>query len=695
MLFRARVLQKEYNMKYKKIKYWLIFSIAIFISLPLTSKAALNNYWPMQLGNWWTYEITEFDYSKFNLWKANFQGSGTSSIKNTCTSANEPVNLLGSKIALTVVPNPGYNRFNTTRYVQFFKEDGAAYHGPVFCQPPADNPNSWNLHWYMHNPVYYNGNYWLGSEGGVRFSRSALNGENLSAGDPLLERYSSISSFGKFPKELRFHSGAGRTPQYGTNSLGLPGYTYLPLENVPDVSNINQRVNSDFRYDFGMGWNPAWTISNPIDFRIMTNTYSNDWTEDNKMTWEMEFIPLKARDVLIKNVIPQDTDVMSVVIFEPYYRTAQSIGSNSEIACENWYFAENIGLVKLSETIVAVLPDDPDLEKTKQLCFYQFKTNFESSQNLNDHGIIFSDLEPYMQDINLMKYSYPINSFEITGYEIKNNPSTDELGFHSPDAASLNDFPESNSIEYFSNGRWWVFKQNGEIWSEGNLYDTWRNSGITGWTGSSGGLIYPWTNNGPDAVENGSDINYLFGAKGIVVNDGVYWFRNSGAAQPFDAPSGYLRDLLPGYYQLFGDNTDRLGIAVTGNNEIFIEKDGTYLYYGKDGSGNIYLKLNGRNADLSGWQQAPAISGTRPFSPDTMMYGAVFNQDYNSSARADQSPISSTNQLIIFQGGRAWVKYGYTGSWETWRGHLKSGYSIQDNPPDTIPPAAPQGLSVQ
>lgn len=627
------------------------------------------NYWPVQLGNYWNYQVTEPTpgafLAEYDKWVANFQGNSTG-VRNpgrTCTSIQRPNDLIGSKVSTEVMPSLGTNRFNSSRFIQFYKEKGSAYHGPKYCNIINNNAeNSWNLQWYIKNPFFIDGKWWLGSEGGMRMARTVFNGSSSMASNQR-EWKSQVYRYGDFPKDVGFNSGAGRFPGVLSTGSIIPGYTYLPLSDIPNLSNTSSRVVSDFVYNFKMGLGYSSHIQN-------RSTYLNDNPNGNRILWEMEYTRLKASDVLRNySLVGANTEVLSIIFFEPYFRGVTRLSDYDEMACENWYFVNNVGLVKLTHNIVAVIPgDDANLTKTRQLCYYQFKDVFQKSLDAVDRTITFSDIQPYLADIDNKKYSYPNNTFEITSFMINQNSNQDVLGFHSPDAATVSDYPQPGSVEYYSNGLFWDFYPNGLIWAQGNLESVWKgNSYIKGHIdpNGTGTMIYPWTNKGPDAIENGSDIQLLFNNNSIVINDGVYWFRNPGSTtpNPFSAPSGYIKDLFPGYYSRFGNDTNRLGVAVTGFNQVFIQKDGRYLYYGLDASNHLTLKSEGWNRDLPKWQQAPKISGSLPFEIDTMMYGSVMSP--GSAMVPTQQPISN-KQLILFQQGKVWVKYGYSGEFEKW-----------------------------
>lgn len=647
-------------------------AIALKAGFRLKSKAdgIQNSYgkstawWPVELGNWWVFSVTELDKEAVKKWDANFIGNQGSigPGQHGCTDPefNWVDDVVGSKVAMEVMPSSGYNRFNTTRYVQFYKESAGAYHAPKYCGLLPESPEGWNLQWYMHNPVYYGNNWWQGSEGGIRYERVALDGRTTDPSNLITN--TEFASLGKFPKTLEFLNGAGRYPQIEQSGNGLPGYSYIPLYKKPNQRNTANEVVPDFSYDFAMGYNPRNS-----DFRHYQSNYLNA-VSDKPLRWDLEFVPLKARDVLSNPVIAPDTSVLGILVFEP---AGASLSVGNEIACEAYYLAKDIGPVKMTHSIVAVMPNDPDLAITRQLCFSLFKSDFQHSLRREDHNISFSALVPYQTEIDKMSYNYPRNTFELLQYKRYSNPQSDKLGYHTP-AASFNNFPEANTQEYFSNGRFWVYKANGDLWAEGNLQSTWEPKNVQGLVDPDGSdvMVYPWSKSGPQAVTNSQDIQNLLGAKGIVINQGVYWLRDSGDQNPFAKAPGYIKDIFPGYYELFGNDTARLGITTTGNNQIFLEKDGTYLYYRKNQSGGLEIYLQGRNADLDKWQLAPTISTNKPFYPDGMMYGNLFSSAYYDPNSMCQ-PLGSEKQLIIFQKGAAWVKYDYTGDWETWENQVK------------------------
>lgn len=641
------------------------------------------NWWPQELGNYWTYEVTEFDSAEFALWEQNFRGLRTGVGQRDCsgTFGDYKRTTLGTKLAMTINPSMGYNRFYTGRFLQFYKESPAAYHAPQYCDMTlrADGQNSWNLQWYTHHPFYFKNQYWYGSEGGVWFQRAVRDGRATSD-STLLEKNAEISVFGLFPKNQGWHVGGGRYPAVDFSWHSLLGYTYIPLNQLLTIPNSTSEVVPDVSYEFGVG-----SISDASEFRTAINSYLNDYRY-NKLIWDLEYLPLKARDVLTKNAIPGDTDVLSVMFFEPLYRdlTQTILPEKEEMACENWYFAKNIGLVKVSHSIVAVLPNDPFLSNTRQLCFWIFRDDFIHSTDLATRDTDFRSLSPYISDIAQFVYSYPVNSFELTASKRYKNPNSDALGFHSPGAASLVNYPEANSLELFANGRFWVYTPDGKLWTEGSLFDVWKNNSIVGhsivYKGQSL-TVYPWTDDGPDAVENGPDVVSLFGTQGIVINNGVYWLRNPGTPTPFAGASGYLRDLLPDYSGVFGDDTDEIGVSGTGNGQLLVTKNGLYLLYGK--SGNSLVKMaSGKIFELPKWSEAPRISGRLPVTPDTLFYGKVFNETFNVSPTKADNPILSLQQLVVFQKGAVWTKFGVDGGWEDW-------HPFPSTPPFPTPSASP------
>lgn len=641
-------------MKIRTIVIFLCFYI--FLKHTTIVFATEKNYWPQQLGNYWVYEVTQFNANEFSLWEQNFSGNSTGVGKRDCSGAfgDYKNTTLGSKVAMVLYPSMGYDRFFTSRYLQFYKESAAAYHGPQYCNLGAGTAEStgWNLQWFSHNPFFFNGQYWFGSEGGVRFYRAAPDGRTASPS--LLESKSEISGFGKFPKSSGLHGGGGRTPVTNSPWQGVPGYTYIPLNNPPNSPNSSTAVNPDVHFEFGMGFIP------PKDnFPISISSFLNDWLRD-PLIWDLEYIPLKAANVLTKNQLPADTDILSIVFFEPQQEKA----AGTEYACENYYFAANIGLVKLSHSIVTVLPDDASLDKTRQLCFYLYRSDFTNSIDPAKRNTNFQVLTPYLTDINKFKYSYPLNSIELINSKIYNNPAADVFGFHSP-AASSTSVPEANSIEFFSNGRYWLFKPNGELYTEGNVHDTWANSNVTPQT-VSGKTVYPWTDNGPDEIESGADVQFLLGASEIMVNGGAYWLRNPGTQNPFNNPNGLFADLFPAYGEKFGNDTKNLAIAGTGSNNLFLTKNGYYFLYGKNNESQLSVISEGLLKYFTNWQEAPYVSGKKPNAPDSMMFGKFLDENNNQSPTKQNNPIKSDKQLIVYQQGLVWVKYGLNGDWEKW-----------------------------
>lgn len=648
-------------------------------SVPNTANASSStNYWPQQLGNYWIFSLKGFDGIEVINWSLNFRGKSTginASPKLNCTSTqiNRMMNAVNTKTAWVVYPSSGLNRFVSSRYVAFYKESEVAYHGPKYCNLSPDPPNSWNLQWYMNNPVYdsASNNRWIGSQGGMRMNRSTTN----------LVQNSDIAQYGNFPKSLTLYNGNGRYPKttshYDTSQnkwipdnpsqTGLPGYSYLPLSSIPYQANTVNAVVPDFVYDFGMGYGPTHT-----EFAWRMSTYMN-MSFTGKLTWNLEYLDLQAADILSQQSlgstgIPATAKVLGVIFFEPNYKNEPALVENDEIPCEAYYFVPNVGPVKVSHSIVSVLPNDPTLSKTRQLCYYLYRNEINKSQARKGQPYVtFTDLAGYMSGIQANYYSYPVNSMELVAYKIYADPSADSYGFDSPTEASLMDAPQPNSQIYIKNGKYWIYTPNGLLYSEGSIQTAWLGKAYP--CSINGATVYPWSNNGPDGLEYGADLLTNTGRKGIVINDGCYWLHNPGDSLPGPFYEyGRVSDYFPGYSARFGNDTNNLSISGTGIGQILLVKDGYYMYYRKV-NGAMQLGQQGYLYELSGWStSSPTVSGVHPIVPDAMMYGAVLNQSYNE---LPGYPIPSAQQLIVFQKGAIWVRYGISGPWETWNGQLR------------------------
>jgi len=637
------------------------------------------NYWPMELGNYWIFEVSEFNDKQFDLWKKNFKGNNTGvnaispnlplncNSSDTCTSSN----VIGTKVAMVVNPTSGLNRFSTSRYVQWYKESPCAYHGPKYCNLIAGAPNSWNLQWYMRNPVEYSGQSWLGSEGGIRFNRAVKNGLLEQSGSSNLERASEVGRFGKFPKSTTFNSGAGRFPQKNT---GFPGYSYLPLNKIINMPDTRSEVKTDFSYTFGMGSfiNDTNQNTDPNNtFRLGRNSLINT-VHQYDLGFDLEYVELKASDVLTrnKNLLSPNTDVLEVIFFEP-------VAGSKESACEAYYFAKNVGPIKMTHSIVADLPgDDARRDKTRQLCFSLFKDDFQKeAARKKTYLPNFAVLDSHKTAINNMEYTYPKNSFELITVNRKVNPTSDALGFHSPTAASVSDLAGPNSQMYIANGRYWIYDKNGVLYMEGSIEDAWKLRNPKGMINKeTRQTIFPWTDKSPDAIEYEGDIPKVFGSKGIIVNNGFYWLHNPNTSLPFDAnKTGSVIDLFPAYTSIFGNSTDNLGLSSTGFGQVLLTKDGKYAYYAQGSGNKLTLIRSGNISAQEKWKNAPKISGQSPLTPDTLMYGDFLDNKYITSNNQSftASTIKSENQLLVFQKGAIWIKYGIEGDWEDWAGHLK------------------------
>jgi len=644
----------------------------------LEESPSSNNYWPQQLGNYWILSLNAFDETELRNWAANFRGnrtgvSGTITHLN-CTEADfdEMLGAAGSRAAWSIYPTSGFNRFVSSRYVTFYKESEVAYHAPKYCNLLDEPSNSWNLQWYMNNPVFdaASNNTWMGSQGGIRILRSATD----------MVQNNDIAQHGDFPKSTTLYNGSGRYPQTSAHydavkeqwvpdsaaQTGLTGYSYLPLSFTPYQTNTLNSVVTDFSYDFGMGYGPTYT-----NFTWRMNTYLN-MSYTGKLTWNMEYLKLQAADILseqalLSTTIAPTATVFGVVFYEPYYRNRPSLVENDEAACEAYYFIPDVGPVRISHSIVAVLPgDDASLSKTTQFCYYLYRDEINKSQERKGlPPVDFSGLADNMDEIQLNYYHYPVNTMELVAYKVYTDPTADRYGFDSP-AASLMDIPQPNSQIYIKNGNYWIYTPDGLLYMEGKIQDAWSSKAPA--CSINGGDLYPWSNGGPDGLEYGPDFLTNTGRKGIIINDGCYWLHSPGdAAGPF-FEHGLVRDYFPEYFAQFGDDTDDLAVSGTGNGQMLLVKDGYYMYYQKVGEA-MQLGLHGYLRDLSGWNTSPpTISGVRPLTPDAMMYGPILSQSYND---LPDYAIPAENQLIVFQQGAIWVRYGFSGPWETWNGQLR------------------------
>lgn len=583
----------------------------------------VKNPWPMQLGNQWEYRVS-IDEDEFRTWTArrgsDCEGFDFSAINDSTTR-------------LTVMPANGVNRFYTSRFVRFEKQNGGAYHGNKFCNYIPEAPNSWNLRWYMRHPIADAGTdkpvRWMGSEGGVRWARSVL---NVTQG---------------YPKETTFHSGKGRTPIYeGGRMNGLPGYTYLPLTAFEGQANSPNGVVADVVYAQDMGG----PVENHDELMNLLINEEFENSDEGRIDWKLEYVGTKVKHVLTEPVagLDPDTKVLGVLFYEPYKRSPDA-------ACEAYYFAENTGLIRVDASRVRVVPNDS--QWSEQLCYSLFRLRDDAGRSVFAvPDVIFNADDP------AMAFHDPVTSMQATSFSLVKNQNQDGLGFHSPDAASMISLPQPNTQLYMSNGKYWYFLSSGELHLHGSVKDAWKGKApeVDG--------VYPWSNAGPQAIEYEGAMPLLLGqGQGLVVNRMKYWVHDY-TTKTFPA-AGRVNDLFPGFPWT---DTHRLGITTDGVDKIFMTKDGHYVYYQRVGGRFQKVPgLEGKLWDLPKWGLAPSIGGhatvfdaLRPAdNPDTMMYGELITPD-------DGPEATTTKDLLVFKKGAAWLRYGLDGEWERWAGHM-------------------------
>jgi hypothetical protein len=581
---------------------------------------AYYNYWPMNLNNWWRFKQT-------NSYIAGRGNCGE-----------------GEYTAWWVIPPDLYARGIASRTLSMKKTHPCAWN---FVEYPDE------IRWHIANPVYFNAangtaSHWWRQWG---ISRRAETTALISPTDVINNLPYNKNIGSKYFKTSGTHVIASDMRVLNNNTGPQVPYSLFAYKRFD-----GELLNID-----------------PFYFSCLTDSLQ-------------KFVPDKHLDLetcgqlagLNHNIYGGDrwnTTVQEVVLNPVNYPGLQKLGYGSPlyankvtyfevgrgqnqmvdwVACEQWYFAPNVGPVQIDATVFTNAAGAyNNLEATKSRCQQlNFETHFSTNSYPND--------VKYMTRVRL----------DEAGLDLSGN---DPYGFDSPAAAANYNY---EWLQYFKNGWWWTYSiATGELMQTGRLIDVWGPNGSKAPAVSiNSQAVYPYTSSEKmSAVWSPGFISGVMGMTGkfLIFNSGAYFIQNPGATTvwPHYGPaSSLLAGFAPynGVYPFTNNGPDAIDETENINELIIINQGIAWIWNQSGKHGPFALSSIPNYAN-----NAPAIRGIKPLQPQAIV--EFKNGSYLSPAvyfpgkTETSSPqlVPNDKQAVIFQQGRTWVNY-HNGQWEAY-----------------------------
>lgn len=584
-------------MTHKYIVLTLFLLISLIVAPNKVSAADNQNYWPMDFGNWWEFGLEE---------------------------APKGVNCgLNERSTFYVQPPDLINHAIASRTVVNYKTDRCMYNWPNYPRTTS---------WHIGIPPTFKTidgetTAWMRQWG----IKNYLNVVNDS--DPEVNIVNSkvfnlpFNNNNNYSKPLSFFSADMRVK--AQKSQSQDPYSFFPynssaIGNLLQVKHKTCLAGKNISDAFQMDADRCRSISNR---EVEWQTFS-------------EIVNLRKEKI---DAIPGtgNIQVRKVTFFEQ---------SSNHIACENWYYAPNIGPVMIHAAAFYPISN-------KSLALQRCK-NFDFSANQPNNNQVKS-----------------INKLVLKRYSVPSTASTD-FGYNSP--AGVMKQP-NGQILFADNDRFWTYSmKNGMLTFTGKLEDVWGNSGSKA-PGVKVGIntIYPYKMGdgkkyalvySPELVSSMTGTN----GEALIFNQGAYWVQQNGG-KPVWKKSGLtwqlLKDAKPyvsGSQKIYPYSNYGPQAAATNknNNGIVLVNQGVSWVWNSKGIAGPY-----KISDNPHFKNAPTLGGQKPFSPESMVQ--FHNGEYLSTPTAKQQ--------IIFQNGAVWINYN--GKNKSWQVNENSG----NNTPSLLP----------
>jgi hypothetical protein len=607
-------------------------------------------YFPLQLGNWWVYRAINVP--------ADFTGT-----EDNCDG------LLGSKVAITVEPPDGANRYEASRVLHIMKEHHCDYHFPV--RHPWDASyllagwNGTDLHWNVLPPQRYDqsgplaGSWWLAVRGSLRRPRRVPDAVGPGKVNPVgLEPWNLPPSYlidpdygfadqGRFVRDNLVATCL--TPDcYIARVAGehQPPYAFLPLT-IPPPDDLGPVLGTlTETVDLLGRFQAAGVDGNRLDWRDWPSVVASlaqvcgDANTTGCATQAGQWYNLWHESVIVPNdplladmpAFQADPDafvgkrLLRWRVFETFGEDPENTGTWR--SCEGFWFVEDIGLVRIEETGATRIAD----------C--------------------------YRHDFNLVDPYHVVAVLESYDLAQATRPGRwADFGFDSPSAMTVIDEGQGPQLLSTANGYAWR-----QDLATGNLLDVavlarqWADAPRV----ISGSVtIGPWDDGGPTALDFGlgHGTESLFGAPLLIVNGDAFWLYDWRAANPW-VRWGHLVELLPpdppvvqGLTPFDDGAIGDLTALPSDADSLLIAGRGRYWTLARAGQA-LHWTGGGR---LSWGQQLAGgtRSDVRLGDLDALATGAFVTPPARF-IQAEEAPIppATTPQLLIAQAGNYWIDYG-------------------------------------